>query len=236
MRLDNSEDREKLAYLVGGLLAVPWLAAEHPKRVEAVLESHALIQQTARAALIKLHEDMRRSSAGALASGDMPNMIRTVFDRAYQLGKYAAGKMEPLSPDDMKEVEALCAAEEKFAKRLAEDAAAGRVSEARLLQRLDMYPHALREVWNRAWVQYKDSPFFRWHMHTGAEHCVACIAASAGGGSLLPAGVYRKEELPFYPGRSPVCLTNCMCWLEAADGDMGAPQIREPASSGANPE
>jgi hypothetical protein len=236
MRLDNADDRQKLAYMAAGLLAVPWLAAEYPKRMQVAADSIMLIQQSARAALIALHDQVQRSVTGAFENGQMSSLIESAFTRAYRLGKYGAGSIEPLSAEDIGEVEGLWRAEEKFANRLAEDVAAGKVSDARRAQRLEMYAHGLREVWHKGWIKYNPSPFFHWHMHQGAEHCVACITVSGGSGKGLPPGVYRREELPFLPGRSPICLTNCMCWLQAADGDVGAPQIREPANSGVNPD
>jgi hypothetical protein len=245
MMLEKPEDQQKAAYAIAMLLSLPFMAEVQRVRAEGLAEQ---LPAFARAALTRQHEavaaEMRGYAAEVAAGrisatefGDlMAGSIRRSYYDASLFGKIAAGRFSPLSPADLKEVETQCAAEVEFARGFARDLGAGKVSQSELDRRVDMYAHAVREVFNRSWAHHKDTNVFRWHMTPGAQHCVACVMAEAGAGQGLPGGVYRIGELPFYPGRSPVCLDNCMCWLEAVDGDIGAPQIREPASSGANPQ
>lgn len=241
--LESKEDQEKLAYALG------MLASLYP--IEATIEQQAALSQVAQQAPIiaqnaflavyrqvssRLEDLIAQVGAG---SADVVDAMQSILEPAYQqvseYGKFAAGRLRPLSAADIEEVTKQWAQERSYVNGLERDLKSGAASPAEAARRIRMYGYALREVYNRAWVHHKNSPVFKWHMHDGAVHCTACILASGGSGSGLPAGFYRVNELPFYPGRSPVCLDNCMCWLEAADGDTGAPQVREPASSGDNP-
>jgi hypothetical protein len=244
----SSEDKQKLAYLAAYLLAIPWLSTSERALSPLMDAATKYAPGAAQQAFLKLYADVERklnTLAEAIRSGKvspdgitsaMEQILKPAYQQASTLGKVAAGRLRTLSEADTAEVMKQWDAEAKYAAKLKDDFAAGRVSDARLGQRVKMYAHAVREVYNRSWAYHKDTPLFQWHMHPGAEHCVACVAVANGNGSGLPTAFYRLNELPFFPGRSPVCLTNCMCWLEAADGDVGAPQVREPASSGDQPE
>jgi hypothetical protein len=232
------ENTKKAAYALGYLLSMPAFA-----RVQQTQLPVAEIARYSGQALLKLHTETlsalqrlaAQKTSGAISEQEfakqVPDVLRPAYEKASLFGKYAAGRTRSLSTADMQEVDAQWQSEAKFVNDLARAA----VSEAELNRRVPMYAHALREVFNRSWVHHKNSATYRWHMHPGAQHCIACVGANSGSGQGLPGGLYRLDELPFYPGRSPVCLDNCMCWLEASDGDVGAPQIREPAASGVNP-
>jgi len=239
--LKTKQDQEKLAYAIGILAAT--LPYEVYKGVSGQL---AKLQQSApdiaKAAFQALYKNVSErlgtlaSTPGANLHASMEEILMPAYKQASEYGKLAAGRLRPLSEADQSEVDKQWAAEAKFVEKLARDRASGKISDAEFGRRIQMYGYALREVYNRAWAHHKTSPLFKWHMHEGAVHCVACIAAANESGKGLPTGFYRVGELPFYPGRSPVCLDNCMCWLEASDGDIGAPQIRTPAKAENNPE
>jgi hypothetical protein len=232
---------------------MPWNVVPESKTLAQLYMPSSVIiadlRNVAARAFVELHsktqtlvDDLyRQYTTGSISAETLGTVLRNALKEAYTqtalLGKIAAGKTRQLSDADMLEVMKQWANETKFVDRLVENLTQSTVSNARLKQRLDMYPDALREVFNASWANHKPIKLFRWHMHPRAEHCMACIDAASGSGAGLPKGVYRLEELPFFPGRSPVCLTNCMCWLEAADGDVGAPQVRQiPAESGEIPD
>jgi hypothetical protein len=238
--LKTDEDRERFGYALAGLAT--YLMIDEPAKAQAV--SPAIIEQVvlvSRDALLKLYSDVANQLEELISSYNrlspeqietkMNQVLKPAYTQASSLGKLAAGKPRPLTQADIAEVDKQWLAEQSYVENLAKEVRDGKVGEVQFARRVRMYGYALREVYNRSWVHHKDSPAFRWHMHPGAMHCVACVAASSGSGQGLPAGYYRRGELPFYPGRSPVCLDNCMCWLEADDGDIGAPQVREPAKA-----
>ncbi len=229
--LKTEENKQKLAYALGAL-ATLFLPYEEAAKVSAATQA---IPDIARQAFSKLYERVSNQLSVLTTRDDVESAMFKILEPAYEqasaLGKLAAGRMRDPSEADIVEVTKQWESEREFVKALADEVKAGRVSEAQFAKRVQMYGYALREVFNRSWVYHKTSPVFQWHMHDGVVHCSACIAANASSGSGLPDSFYRIGELPFYPGRSPVCLDNCMCWLESADGDVGAPQIRQPANS-----
>lgn len=249
----SEEDRKRLSYLAAWIAGMPWnVVPESNTLAQLYMPSSIIIadlKNIASRAFVELHAKTQtlvndlynQYTTGSISAAELGTILRNTLKDAYTqtalLAKIAAGRARQLSDADMQEVIKQWTNETKFIDRLVENLTQGTVSDARLKQRLNMYPDALREVFNTSWANHKSIKLFRWHMHPRAEHCVACIDAAFGSGAGLPKGVYRLEELPFFPGRSPVCLTNCMCWLEAADGDVGAPQVRQiPAASGEIPD
>ncbi len=234
----SEEDREKLGYL--GAWALPLIMPP----ISAAESSLLFLEEIAKQGLKQLYDaslaDIQRLTddllAGRISAQEFEQgfsgNLKTAYEQAASYGKYAAGRPRVPSEADALETNKLWDAEQKYARNLVSEYERGKVSDDKFRQRANMYPGALTEVFNRAWAYHVPGEIFSWHLHPRAEHCIACIIAASGHGDGLPTGNYRLKELPFFPGRSPICLDNCMCQLMTANGRASAPAIREPASGG----
>lgn len=235
------EAQEKLAWASLGLWGIAGPTPVQPLTAKAVMTAQEFavtsFQQTARVVYGQLEALIREVKANAISPAALRSAMEDILGPAYErmalYGKVAAGRARALSGADLLEVDRQWSSEQSFVDGLAKDLELGRASADKIAQRIIMYGHGLREVYNRSWVAHlPPGTVFNWFMHPGAQHCPACTKAYFGSGAGLKRGQYRANELPFIPGRSPVCLDNCMCWLITEDGRESAPQIREPAGGG----
>jgi hypothetical protein len=94
-----------------------------------------------------------------------------------------------------------------FLNRFAEDIAAGRVSEARALNRIQMYGEACKQSY---WAEYaeKSDGLMDWVLGAVDENnCDDCPRNAAN-------SPYKKENLPSYPADGTTkCKTRCRCTL-----------------------
>jgi hypothetical protein len=93
-----------------------------------------------------------------------------------------------------------------FLDRFAQEIAAGKISEAQALARIEMYGDASQQSY---WAEYAErSSGLLYYRLNPAEHCSDCIAREAG-------NPYTKETLRGYPGDgSTKCKTRDKCTIE----------------------
>lgn len=92
-----------------------------------------------------------------------------------------------------------------FLNRFAQQIAAGQVSEAQALARIQMYGNAATQSY---WSEYaeRSTGQLEWQL-SAAEHCAGCVSNANG-------SPYTRETLPNYPGDGGTeCLSNCKCTL-----------------------
>jgi hypothetical protein len=93
-----------------------------------------------------------------------------------------------------------------FLSQFADDIAAGKVSEAMALSRINMYGNAATQSY---WSEYAKAStgLIDWRLGV-AEHCGDCVSIANG-------SPYTEASLPAYPcDGSTKCLSNCKCTLE----------------------
>ncbi|HCX86477.1 MAG TPA: hypothetical protein DG761_00470 [Gammaproteobacteria bacterium] len=233
----DQNDLEKMAY------AAAWSLPLMMSPLPLVQQALDALEQMARAQLAALYNNMLgrlRSLSDSLWTGqisaaqfraEMNSLIRQSYGSAATYGRYAAHDIQSPSAAETFSVAEQVRAELKYADNLVNQYENQEVSRSKFNARLDMYPGAVAEVFNRSWATHTETNVFRWRMSEGAQHCIACLEAAGGSGKDRPAGQYSLAELPFYPGRSPVCLDNCMCFLIADNGRRSAPAVRAPAGN-----
>lgn len=161
---------------------------------------------------------------GLLAPGDfyslMAREIKGEYVRQYLLGR---GGRAQMTQADWGSIGGMLKEQyNPHLKNFAEQIAQGKLSEAQIRARAQMYVNSAREAFERAQARSAKIAGLdevKWVLNFTAEHCPDCEIFS-------DMGWQRVDEDPYdgaYPGSgNTVCLTSCKCHLE-----YRAPQVIE---------
>lgn len=91
----------------------------------------------------------------------------------------------------------------------------GQFLEGQFNARLAMYVNKSRSTAYDGWVYGSPGGLFEWVLGAAEEHCEDCPVWASG-------GPYVEQTLAIYPGGGDTqCLTNCKCYLQRQDGNIG---------------
>jgi len=165
--------------------------------------------------------------ANSVYTGEMPvdvwqqtmrQEIKTRYIQQYMAGR---GGMGPMTQADWGSIGGQVADQYRYLDGFAREIAEGKLSEAQIAQRSEMYMNSSREAFERGQKRAAEAAGLKeviW-IKTAKESCEDCIA-------LANLGWQKAEPWPFKVGGvnaicgsgATRCLTNCRCFLEYRKG------------------
>ncbi|MFA6046453.1 MAG: hypothetical protein WC718_15820 [Phycisphaerales bacterium] len=168
----------------------------------------------------------------------MQAAIRDVYERAFLLGKRAAGNLFGATAQDAAAIRKVRLDEFKWLRRFLTDMREGG-GKLDYAVRMDYYRGAARELFWLGWVLADTSPGRRitWHWGDTQDHCSHCWTYDQHGPYTVEA--FRKEVLAHghlpQSGALECRGYNCKCWLTDGYGSPGLLPEKKPQAKPATP-
>ena len=148
----------------------------------------------------------------------MRQEIKTRYIQQYLAGRGGVG---PMTQADYGSIGGMIADQYRYLDGFARDVAEGKLSEAQIARRSEMYLNSSREAFERAQRRAAEAAGLAevlW-IRTAAESCPDCIALSNLGWQKAEPWPFRVGGVQAIPGSgATACLTGCRCFLEWRKG------------------
>ena len=163
-------------------------------------------------------------ASGELDVGSWQSMMRKEIKTRY-IQQYLAGRggVGPMTQADYGSIGGMIADQYRYLDRFASEIAEGKLSEAQIAQRSEMYLNSSREAYERGQKRAMEIAGLKqvaW-INTPGEICPDCLELADLGWQKADPWPFRVGGSMAYPGSgATVCLTNCRCHLDWRKGEQ----------------